>query len=476
MRRSWVMLCVGGCFFLLLWSLSGVTGPMFRMDGYSVGTERGVCVSSSPASQVVWEISGKTQGLFVEVGPREACLTNTLGLEQKGWSGLLVESSKNACTDLGRLTRRAWRLCGCLGQVVSRNCFDPVAALSVINTSHIDYFSVGDVGGSELAFLQSMQPLMTMFTVDVWSVPYRVGGEEGTNVSIQSETNLNKTRDFFRALGYAEWGFVSNKLGDLVSADSGTEVVFVRREMLHRISVVVPAIQDNVDAGELELLLASIDAQIVLPYEVVFVITGITDQNCAAVKAEIADPNRLYILRVFCYNALANQATARNRGLDLARGEWVSFIDADDPMHPHRLEVLASYIRKLPELQLFLHAYSERVEYVPPVEEVDGVALFNAVQATQGRQIHILDNLMNSQASVRRNTGQLVRFRESSQYFRAEDSYFVRDVIEKIGKVGPAMAFFNSSLSFHQSRGAKQKAIAELKEKKRLRKQSEKGR
>ncbi|MBL7006843.1 MAG: glycosyltransferase family 2 protein [Spirochaetia bacterium] len=46
-------------------------------------------------------------------------------------------------------------------------------------------------------------------------------------------------------------------------------------------------------------------------------------------------------------------ASARNKAMDLAKGEWIAIIDHDDICMPSRLEVQASHIKTNPEAKLF---------------------------------------------------------------------------------------------------------------------------
>jgi alpha-1,6-rhamnosyltransferase len=85
----------------------------------------------------------------------------------------------------------------------------------------------------------------------------------------------------------------------------------------------------------LEEALESVFAQEFDSYEVVLVDDGSTDGS-----ANIA---RSYPL-VYKWQANQGVAAARNAGLVLARGEFVTFLDADDVFVPTKLRVQASYL------------------------------------------------------------------------------------------------------------------------------------
>jgi len=60
-----------------------------------------------------------------------------------------------------------------------------------------------------------------------------------------------------------------------------------------------------------------------------------TDASVAIVEGLIAEDDRIRLVRS---GANGGPAAARNRALDIARGEWISILDSDDLMHPGRLQ------------------------------------------------------------------------------------------------------------------------------------------
>ena len=158
-------------------------------------------------------------------------------------------------------------------------------------------------------------------------------------------------------------------------------------------------------------------------------------------------------------------------GGEHAGGEWVSFIDADDTMFPERLWVLGAVaLRRFPRLQLFLHTWSrsrahETVTAATLNESarwISGTQLFDTAQANEGRQSHVLWEIMHSQASVRREVLRSISFRVAPEYRRKEDSLFVRDVIRHTGREDGRVAFANVSLGWYvrRSQQRKQQGVA----------------
>jgi glycosyltransferase involved in cell wall biosynthesis len=98
------------------------------------------------------------------------------------------------------------------------------------------------------------------------------------------------------------------------------------------ISVVIPTYNTA------SLVVEAIDsalAQTLPPLEVVVVDDGSTDDTEARLAAY---GDRIIYVR----QPNAGVSSARNRGLELARGELIAFLDSDDTWHPRKLEIQAS--------------------------------------------------------------------------------------------------------------------------------------
>ncbi len=99
------------------------------------------------------------------------------------------------------------------------------------------------------------------------------------------------------------------------------------------ISVIVPVY--NVESY-LERCVKSIQAQTLQNIEIILINDG-SDDNSGEYCDTFAKED--YRVKVF-HQKNAGLSAARNKGLELAEGEWISFIDSDDFIHPQMLEKL----------------------------------------------------------------------------------------------------------------------------------------
>jgi glycosyltransferase involved in cell wall biosynthesis len=94
------------------------------------------------------------------------------------------------------------------------------------------------------------------------------------------------------------------------------------------VSVVIPCYNGSRFLRE---TLASVLRQTAPASEILVVDDGSTDDS-ADVAESFGPPVR--VIR----QANGGESTARNRGIDEARGDWIAFLDADDVWEPHKLE------------------------------------------------------------------------------------------------------------------------------------------
>lgn len=99
-------------------------------------------------------------------------------------------------------------------------------------------------------------------------------------------------------------------------------------------SVVIPCFNA---ADFIQQALKSVADQTVSPREIIVVDDGSTDDSVDKVRASNVDVKLLHTSR-------ANGAGARNAGVNVARGQWIAFLDADDLWYPNHLESIRNLV------------------------------------------------------------------------------------------------------------------------------------
>lgn len=103
------------------------------------------------------------------------------------------------------------------------------------------------------------------------------------------------------------------------------------------ISIVVPIY--NVESF-LQDCLDSIVLQTYKNYEVILVNDGSNDQSLAIAQRYVASDSRFHIIS----QKNAGLSAARNAAIPYIKGEYVTFVDSDDKLHPKFLEICISYM------------------------------------------------------------------------------------------------------------------------------------
>jgi glycosyltransferase involved in cell wall biosynthesis len=108
------------------------------------------------------------------------------------------------------------------------------------------------------------------------------------------------------------------------------------------VSVVIPAYNAESHIAE---ALESLRAQTCRQMEIIVVDDGSSDRTAEIVTSRFPE--------VRCVRQPNGGASsARNRGVQEARGEWVAFLDADDAWHPDKLRAQLDLMRRHPEVRL----------------------------------------------------------------------------------------------------------------------------
>ncbi|MCE5279604.1 MAG: glycosyltransferase [Planctomycetaceae bacterium] len=127
-------------------------------------------------------------------------------------------------------------------------------------------------------------------------------------------------------------------------------------------SVIMPVYNHRPFVGE---AIQSVRDQTFGDWELIVIDDGSTDGSGGVIDVYAAADARVRAV----HQANGGQAAARNAGIDLARGQWVAYLDSDDVLLTQTLEHYAAYIQEHPQAQ-FIYGYRNRMNADGTVEEL----------------------------------------------------------------------------------------------------------
>lgn len=120
-------------------------------------------------------------------------------------------------------------------------------------------------------------------------------------------------------------------------------------------SIIIPTFNR---AWILPKTLERILAQTSTDFELIVVDDGSTDNTEETVESFQCNDSRIRYL----WQHNAGQAAARQRGLENARGEWVTYVDSDDELYPLYLEKAESFFAEHPKVTYAISAQDRTLE------------------------------------------------------------------------------------------------------------------
>ena len=198
--------------------------------------------------------------------------------------------------------------------------------------------------------------------------------------------------------------------------------------MTDKISIIVPVY--NVKRY-LPRCLESIVAQDYSPFEVILVDDGSTDGSGELCDEWATQDSRIKVI----HKANEGPGQARNAGLDAAQGQYVSFIDSDDYVHPQFISKLHGYaVEREAEVVLcrWVEFEGENPAKLPPMKGTARLTEMTGKEAL--RRIFYQDEITHSPWGrlYRRDLFNTHRFSEKYVY---EDLELIYPLLKQVRKV-----------------------------------------
>jgi len=168
-------------------------------------------------------------------------------------------------------------------------------------------------------------------------------------------------------------------------------------------------------------LLENINQQTRLPDQVVVSCSSVEDHEFPVL------PSYSYPVKVLLHKERKNAAENRNLASKALDTDIISFFDADDIMHPQRLEAVSQAF--LGNAKIFLHSYFGEGEHHVSFKHIDNfeIHINDLMRAPSGcAQVisHPSWRIHHSQVSVQKDVLSQVQFPEGNEYERREDAVF----------------------------------------------------
>lgn len=204
------------------------------------------------------------------------------------------------------------------------------------------------------------------------------------------------------------------------------------------VSLAIPTIPEDFHLGWLQQTMKDIKGQTLKPGEVIIALSNASEAESDKITEYVKDTLRPIKTTVTSTKSLSPPGKSRNRALQLARGEIVSFFDGDDRMHPNRLEIIARAFEVDASVHLVLHAlkYSDQVLYrnltYAGAHKVDSGELCEVHKRTSNMHPWLTSEsfhfeVAHGHLSIRKNLQSMFMFTEDKI---GEDCGFVRSILQ----------------------------------------------
>lgn len=211
------------------------------------------------------------------------------------------------------------------------------------------------------------------------------------------------------------------------------------------VSLVIPVLNAERFLSE---SLRSIASQTFADFEVIIVDDGSTD-NSRQIATEVCQIDTRFTL---INNAHGGVSQARNRGIDLAKGKYLGFVDADDCLYPDALSVLVKYL-ETSESDVCICGLDKASEFEPKrIKNCNPLVMDYSTAMKRALYQKLILNSPCGMLIKRELLGSNIRFREHIRYEDLDAFYRFYEGASKIAYLDTKLYFYrqNEGSFMHQ--------------------------
>ena len=211
-------------------------------------------------------------------------------------------------------------------------------------------------------------------------------------------------------------------------------------------------------------LLDSIQNQTLLPDKVVVSCSSSKDSDFGSELYNEKMQSYTFILQIITSEEKKNAAQNRNiAASQLSDMDYLTFIDADDLMHPQRIEILLHVFQEY-DSDIILHNYFNVDSYenisIKKIENDDIIIRNNSLKQDYYYGLkhkddnNVNDKIHHSQVSVKRIIFNVMHFPEEFEYIAKEDNVYCHRVFSipniKDSYISNELSYYKASVSYSQ--------------------------
>ena len=203
------------------------------------------------------------------------------------------------------------------------------------------------------------------------------------------------------------------------------------------ITIGVPCIPR--DISKLDRLFKSIENQTYKPLEVIIALSEVNDNDAKNYEEQY---NNKYNFKIKIINTEGKCYASKNRNriLPHINGDLISFMDADDAMHPERLQKINELFKEYNN-DVLLHTHSLNYKSFPKLKKYPKIYYLSEInkmaKETKNKHLYIqpdyliseLSTLHHGHITCKKEVFNNIKYNESEKYRRGQDTVLVRDII-----------------------------------------------